>query len=540
MAFDPIVVGSTFLALLAGCFLLDIIFVSNHDKTEPVYVRPSIPIVGHLIGIMRQHTEYFAHINFRLPTDLRGIFALPIGSFKMYIVTDRTLVPSIQRAARTISFTPFSIRVNKAICELSDKAAEAHNNRSFMTEIKHAAVHGLSPGASLDQINLDTTNEQLRIMNELTGRAATSSAGDTIDLVEWVQHVVSLSATRGFYGPLNPYSNPEHEKGFWAYNNKLAHIVANLLPNLTAGKALKSKEANGKRYEEYILNKGPDTASRVVQDRTRILEAHGFTLRENALMNAGVDIALLSNYAPTAFWAVFHALSDEKVLEGIREELTASGAVSTSTTTDGETKHTLDISLLRTSCPLILSVLQEAQRFYTAHAHIREITADTTISRTSGNTQPYLLKKGNYLQVAVKPTLRSPEIWGPDPDSFDPYRFMKLRNKDDPTSKLVKPSDLPANAFAVWGMAPHVCPARQFASTGCVSLVALLALRFNFEPVDGTAEGGWKRPKPVTELASLQSPRGGCRVRVKPRSEGAGLWEAVVGTEGTKLPLAIA
>ncbi|KAK3937793.1 7-alpha-hydroxycholest-4-en-3-one 12-alpha-hydroxylase [Diplogelasinospora grovesii] len=495
---------------------------------EPIHIRPGIPLIGHLLGILRSGPEYFSRIDAKHPS--AGIFSLPLlpfSKFKFYVITDRALITPVHRAARTISFTPFIKQANKGFARLGPESLAVHDDPSFSHDFKSISAQGMAPGtADLDGLNLVTAQEELRVVDELASRSQDGPV--SLDLTAWVQHVISQSATRGLYGPENPYKDPEHEKGFWAFHSGLQEILINLFPGILAAKAVKGQAENGRRYEEYLFRGGHKTASRAIRERTSFFERHGFSQRENAWMNVGGDIAILSNFVPTAFWTVFNIISRDDLLGSIREE------VSKAVTRDEiEGTCTLDLSILRTGCPLLLSAFQETQRLHTVHAMIREVVRDTTITSTEEEGKSYLLKQGNYVQVASMPTLRTPQIWGGRPMEFDPCRFIKL--KKDPEAAGVKPADLPPAAFPVWGMAPHLCPARFYASTGCLTLAALVVLRLDVEPAD--TDRRWKKPKADMKFVSIERPVEEVPVRVSLR-EGwnDGLWRVVVGAPGTPSP----
>jgi hypothetical protein len=208
-----VALGGTIVALVIGCFLLDAIFVSSSEAGEPVHVRPRLPLIGHAIGILQDGPNYFSRIGATVPS---GIFTLPIFRFKVYVITDRALITPVQRAARSISFTPFIRKATKACAQLSEKSLELQEEPGFSNEFKNAAVKGMSPGADLDSLNLTTVQEQMRHIDNLAAQAVSSHGNSIyIDLVAWIQHTISQSATLGLYGPMNPFKNPEHEKGFW-------------------------------------------------------------------------------------------------------------------------------------------------------------------------------------------------------------------------------------------------------------------------------------------------------------------------------------
>lgn len=120
-------------------------------------------------------------------------------------------------------------------------------------------------------------------------------------------------------------------------------------------------------------------------------------------MNTALDIALITNYTGVAFWTLYHVFSQPGLLEAARKEAEKSIIKG-----DEDGDYTLDMSVLRTSCPLLVSVMQETQRLKTTHANIREVISDTNIS---AGGKDHMLKKGNYVQLHSPPVLRSKELW---------------------------------------------------------------------------------------------------------------------------------
>lgn len=94
-----------------------------------------------------------------------------------------------------------------------DTLAADEETRSFARQVHHLEASTLSNGASLDRLNLTTAQEKLRLVDELVLESTKDPAH--LELYDWVQHLVSVSATAGFYGPQNPYKDPQHEKDFW-------------------------------------------------------------------------------------------------------------------------------------------------------------------------------------------------------------------------------------------------------------------------------------------------------------------------------------
>lgn len=307
---------------------------------------------------------------------------------------------------------------------------------------------------------------------------------------------------------------------------------------LFARKAIKARDANSRRYEAYMREGGIETASDVIKERTNVFLKNGSPLVDTARMNTGLDTALISNYVLTAFWAIYDLVSRPELLEAIREEVSK-----TLTKGDGDDDLTLDLSLLRTSCPLLVSSLQETQRLRSAHANIRVVMSDTSLS--VGDEQ-YTLKKGNYVQLHNHVPLHNKAVWGANADDFDPYRFIRMK-KDGDGGAVVPPSQLSNISFPVWGAAPHVCPARYHASSGLLVLMALVALRLEVLPagpegaVPVRGEGvKWKDVRTLAGFTAVYQPGEPAPVMVRPRGVLEGRWGVTVGTPNTRLLFSVA
>lgn len=60
----------TVVALVAGCYLLEGIIFSRRDALEPPYIRPRIPLIGHVLDFLKKGTPYFSDVEYatvRLP-----------------------------------------------------------------------------------------------------------------------------------------------------------------------------------------------------------------------------------------------------------------------------------------------------------------------------------------------------------------------------------------------------------------------------------------------------------------------------------------
>jgi cytochrome P450 len=223
------------------------------------------------------------------------------------------------------------------------------------------------------------------------------------------------------------------------------------------------------------------------------------------------------NIAPPLFWTIYEIFSRPKLLDDIRQEI-FSKAVQKS-----EDGFVLDVAALKTECHILLSTFQETQRTRHAPPASRVIVEDTLLDGQ------YLLKRGNHLQIPVQPIHKSPKIWGPQANVFDPYRFMPAGAGE--TKAKIMPSN-----FLPWGAAPYICPARQFVAAEILVITALLALRVDLTP----ARGGWERNLAVKllEKPTLPRPKKDIRLKITMREETAGNWSTILGQSKTRLNLA--
>lgn len=264
----------------------------------------------------------------------------------------------------------------------------------------------------------------------------------------------------------------------------------------------------------------PHDASLVFKERWRVLLEAGISEMDCVRQQATLPIGMLSNTVPTFYWTIRELFSRGDILTHVREELQVQAVV------EQEDGFALDIAALKSKCPLLLSVLQETQRVRHVHAAIRKVMKDTLLDGK------YLLKAGNYLQIPGNTIHFNTDIWGPAASKFDPYRFVNP-GRDVEGRDAVKNS---GSDFLAWGVPPHLCPARQFAATEILILVALLAIRADLRPVSGTWE---KNPAldfndPITVL----NPKKDVQIHVSIREQWAEKWTLLMSQSKDRVPLA--
>lgn len=272
-------------------------------------------------------------------------------------------------------------------------------------------------------------------------------------------------------------------------------FILKLFPRVFAKESFKAREYMVKVWEEYFEAGSYQQGSELVRARLKINNDFQIPLKETARIEVAGSQSILTNSLPGTFWMAYHIFSDQAVLESIRNEL------SKGVQKDDDGTCTIDLTHVKSSCPILLSTFKETMRVYSVSTATRMAMEDYRL-----NNQ-YLFKKGSTIMIpsTVQHTNRS--IWGDTVDEFNHERFV-------PGSKRVNPV-----AFRGFGGGTTLCPGRHFASTEILMFSALLVLRFDLYPVDGK----WAAPTTAKSpmVNAMPVPDWDINVELRPRSDNA-------------------
>lgn len=272
-------------------------------------------------------------------------------------------------------------------------------------------------------------------------------------------------------------------------------FILKLLPQLTAKESFKAREYMVKAWEEYFSAGSHHQGSELVKARVKINDDFQIPLMETARIEIAGSQAIITNTLPGAFWVVYHIFSDPVVLESIRNEL------SKGVRQEDDGTCTIDLTHVKSSCPILLSTFKETMRVHSTSTATRIAMEDYRLDNK------YLLKKGSTIMMPSKVQHTNPSAWGDTVDAFNHERFA-------PGAKRVNPV-----AFRGFGGGTTLCPGRHFASTEILIFAALLVLRFDLHPVDGN----WTSP--TTAKSSLVNampvPDSDINVEMRPRNDNA-------------------
>jgi cytochrome P450 len=199
---------------------------------------------------------------------------------------------------------------------------------------------------------------------------------------------------------------------------------------------------------------------------------------------------------------MFFIFSKSDLLEDIRNELGA--ILETTSDKDGKIVRNLDITTMKSNCPLLTSVYKECLRYRSIGTSVRQVMEDTLLDGK------YHLKKDSMIQMPSRVIHMDSSVWGPDVEEFNPRRYLKEGDLRSQTTK--RP---PSAAFRAFGGGTTLCPGRHFATNEILAVISMCVLRFDIKPV----AGGWVLPKTdsTNPAGILMEPDTDIEVEISPR-----------------------
>lgn len=269
-------------------------------------------------------------------------------------------------------------------------------------------------------------------------------------------------------------------------DNNLSLLMMDFAPWLIARTAWKGREYLTQSFLRYFRTGGHRhlNASKLIYARWSTQDAAGAAFENIARMETVMGLGLLSNTIPSGFWFIFDIFSRPELQEEIRDQI-----IQNAVSIDSDGVHAVDMADVRDTCPLLLASFQETLRFRSNAAQFRYIYEDTMLGE-------YLVKGGSILVLPAAGINRSVSTWGADADTYNPRRFL-----DSEMSRREK-----ASGFLSFGISPHICAGRHFATGEILALMTMLVLQFDIRP----SGGEWVEP-PINVkavAASLTPPAG--------------------------------
>ena len=427
-----------------------------------------------------------------------GIFTLPMVNSRIYIVTSPALASQVQRAQKTLDFNSLVIEFTGLFVGLTSDARATllkdvdsdDIEKNIILRMHGVQIQALSLGDGLDDMGKTQLDKMVEHIQQV-------DSGKPVELFQWLQEAVSKSNMYATYGPKNVFEQqPELVQAFFDYDTGLPFLMLGVAPTLLAGKAYAAREKLKRALAAWVVSGDYKTAAPWIISRIDHAVHHGFTLEQAGELELANIFGLLSNAMPSTFWVLAHVITSQGLMCEVRSELESSGIV---TEADGGKTRYINMGKLRANCPLLFSIFRETLRQTALFASVRRVLEDTSVGT---GDQQFLLKKGYLVQTSGPVIHNSQEVWGPDSQDFNPYRFYGNANGTKTSSagfQRGKESIHPA-AFRAFGGGSSLCPGRHFAQMEIMGLVALLLLGWEIEGAD---QRGLSLPKYKERIANF-------------------------------------
>ncbi|KAL1297659.1 hypothetical protein AAFC00_006214 [Neodothiora populina] len=483
-----------FLVLLASFIVYIIQYIRpKHDAREPPLLPTKLPVIGHVIGLIRYGFPYV--VNHRRKNQ-PPIFTIDFGVKKVYVVTSSKIVQAVQRSSNVISVDHLLETAGERIAGIDVAGRKIlahahHGGHSMHKEIVHAMQPALL-GSALDKMNVTMASKLNTFIDDFV-KTMDESATKKVDLFKWCQQAIVVASAEATWGPLNPLNDPAVEQAFHNFDANLGTLILNILPKITSPIAYNAREVVVKAFTDFYNKGGQHSSSALAHARWKVQHDGGCSTEDIARLETATVIGVVSNSIVSAFYSVLDIYSRPDLLARLREEIEQNAVVTTQPEEQG-VENVIDVARIRDSCPNLISAFQETLRFRSQASPSRAVTEDVLIANGE-----YLLKKGSLLFMPSKSINYEAGIWGTKADVFDPLRFAAATTTTDgaapPTTNTaakVRPS-----SFMAFGVAPALCPGRHFATGEILALVAMMILRFDLTP----AGGKWAEPKNLNSSA---------------------------------------
>ncbi|KAI1821852.1 cytochrome P450 [Xylaria intraflava] len=493
---------TTFITVTLGLIVLCYYALSHflgttHDPNEPPLIRPKIPIIGHLVGMIRHGSGYYGSITkeVKLP-----IYTLGMPRGKVYIVNSPSLISAIDRRARTISFAPYVVQFAKrilapsqqALSALEEDLLEENGPVGLRPETLKVMHDSLAPGGPLE------STTQVMLEGVMSSLKSVRSCGEQreIGLFDWTRKLVTKASTDAIYGvEANPFQDENVYRGLWTIDKEFVLLGLNILPTLITPRGSHARDLFFSAMHKYYNRGGHKYGSRLVQQRHEVSVKHGLSQADIEHFNLSVSYGLLVNTVPATAWVLYHVYSNPSLLKEIRHCIEPLALQNSGQMAE------INIPRVTAGCPLLESLVREVLRIHSTNASGRVVLEDTLIDGK------YLLKKDAVLLIPSADLHANESIWGSNAGVLTPERFATQKEADGKHK-------IPACAYRAFGSGASVCPGRHFALNEILSILIIMVLKYDISPV----QGEWKMPKTKSHITtSILTPVEDIKVELKER-----------------------
>ncbi|KAK3373092.1 cytochrome P450 [Lasiosphaeria ovina] len=462
-------------------FLLSYISTPRLDPREPPLLKPALPLIGHIIGLIRHQAKYHVILYRR---SRQSAVTLPMLTGKMYAVWDPTMITTGLRN-KNLSTTPLLVSSTPPLTGVGKETMDiirGSNGDCAMVDDILLKTGPAMAGAYLQQMNAAALSDIGDYLSQI-------DEASVPDLWMWIRRLMVLPTSRATFGHGDPFSkDPALEQLLFDFANDIPKLVLGFIPATIAAKGYYARAVLQKAFIKYYSSRQDEDSSTSGFVKVRAREFRGYGVRDDDIGRAEIMLpfAVMVNTFPALFWFFYHVMSRPNLVERIRKEVEG---IASRTAEEA----TLDLTAVDKTCPLLVSCYRETLRLSNHQVSTRTVLKDTVLTDSKGKS--YLLKEGTMVHFSICASLRNIEFWGEDVETFKPERFLRFGDKKDDVDP-----DRPGGpramrtAFIPFGGGQHLCPGRNFAFAEMIAVIATLTLGYDIEPENGT----WELPTLAT------------------------------------------
>ncbi|KAL8835941.1 MAG: hypothetical protein Q9176_006625 [Flavoplaca citrina] len=395
-------------------------------------------------------------------------FALQVGPEMLYIITAPKDVAEVFKKVDVLGWdghlnqiflnfgmNPESLRQAWIKPNHADARYLAVNPQhlSLIRLVERIYAQQLLPGAHMDEIGASFKTALLaafRLSNLEIARVRAGDGSKKFSLRTLCQYTLLEAGIQSFFGKSVMEMDQDIIPNLLAFTDN-AWMLFYGLPSFLASAVLNPQNRVLETFQRFahLPEHQRKDQSWSIQQVLIAQECVGMDSRSKACMLVMILWAANSNVNNAAFWVLAHILFDERLREGVKEEVN----------TAWESEH-LDVKFLCANSPMLDGTFHECLRLAAGAMMGRKVLATTRIGDK-------ILKPGGTVLVPSRQLHSNTNVWGSDHEHFCEARFAK------------NPSLTRHSSYRPFGGGVSLCPGRKLAREQVFTMVAILLHRFD-------------------------------------------------------------
>ncbi|KZT53034.1 cytochrome P450 [Calocera cornea HHB12733] len=453
------------LLLIAAPVLIAALFATWYLKVRvsprrdaPPMVPYIIPWIGSSINMATDPDAFFANATAK-HGNIVGVQA--VGTYR-YFVTHPTLAKQVHKMSKQFVFTPYRLHLSMKVFGMKKSTIE---ETGFFEDSFFETLHRLMAPNEISK-NLVPTYAKYAAQEV----AAYVPPPTPVTARDLLYKMLFRASAYAFFG--GNFDADSCIDDFIAFDKALPLIMLDVPWPLTIP-GQQAHEAIMKHMRNYVEKTNASGGDYVEYMTNHAREYH--VEHEIPALCLTLLWALEANAPLAAYWAVVLSLVHKNGLAPLVTEIDTARAAWESTNPGLSVAKNPDYFVAQANLPLLLATIQETLRYATSSFSIRRVMEPTTFAG-------YNFHVGEELVINGRSSQTDDEYY-PDPEAFEPSRFLHAGSTTLPTGKekLIN-----TTAYtAPFGGGVSMCEGRHFAQTELKIFIVLLLTQLDISLAPG-------------------------------------------------------